>query len=162
MNCPLTGCPLKSVILSTIAVFVTVFAFDYVFHTIIMMPDYEITAQLWRTPEDMAQYFPYITLSQLLRSLGYAGLFMMLCKCVGGCTMLMGIRFGIIAGILIGSWSVSSYSFMPVPLQIPLKWFAGDLVQGILVGVVLTLIHRNKKSCCDGKTSCSTNSETKG
>ena len=151
MNCPITGCPIKSVILSTIAAFVAVFAFDYVFHSIYMMPDYEMTAQLWRTPEDMAQYFPYITLAQVLRSLGYAGLFLMLCKCAGGCNMLMGVRFGVIAGILIGACSFASYAYMPVPLQIPLKWFFGEIAQGVLVGMALVIFNRNKKSCCAGK-----------
>lgn len=148
MNCPITGCPIKKVVLSTLVAFVVIFAFDYVFHSIYMMPDYLATAQLWRSPEEMKDYFQFITIAQFMRAFGYAGLFALLCKCTGGCNYALGIRFGLITGILIGACSIASHAYMPVPLHIPLKWLGGEIVQAVLVGIALTMFNRHKSGCC--------------
>ncbi len=63
------------------------------------------------------------------------------CK-IGGkhCPIKFGVCFGALIGLLMGVQCAGSYIWMPIPGELAVKWFIGDLVQGIVIGVVLALI----------------------
>ncbi len=144
-NCPICGCPVKDVLIATILAFLVIFLFEWGFHGVYMMPDYEATKELWRSPEAMQELFHFSVIGQLIRALAVGGLFCWASKsCAIRCPS-KGTKFGLLIGLLSAGMSVGSYAWMPVPLEIPLKWAAGEIVMGVVIGVVLAVAFRKMK-----------------
>ncbi len=148
MNCPITGCPIKHILLSFILAFAAISGFDYVFHTVYMMDSYIATAELWRSEETMPDYLQFMTIAQAIRAFAFAGIFAWLCKCAGGSSIALGLKFGLLAGLFLGSSAIACYAYMPIPLELSLKWFAGEIAQAMLVGIILSFVCGRKASCC--------------
>ena len=58
----------KRLILAFIAVFVAIFATDFVIHGIWLKPDYAASASLWRPEAEMQKLFGWLLLGQALAS----------------------------------------------------------------------------------------------
>lgn len=159
LHCPITGCPVKQVMIGTILAFVTILAGEWAYHSLYMMPLYQETAALWRNPEEMQHYTQFNFISVALRALAFAGLFCWAGKSCGGiCCPVKGIKFGLLAGLLVGAYAFGSYAWLPLPsIDIPLRWLAGDVVIGMATGLVLALGSR----CCKKGSHC-TRDETNG
>jgi len=154
-ECKMKAC-VKPMIISVLAVLVTLFATEYLIHGIWLMPLYQQTASLWRPMSEMGM-FPWCIIRLLALSFIYSALY---CKCkkakpeacdIDGkkqCPIQHGLCFGILLGLLIGTMMASSYLWMPVPGELAIKWFIGGLGQGILVGLVLSCICSKKKGEC--------------
>lgn len=66
---------IKRLSLSCGAVFLVVFAYDFVLHNIILKTDYVVTGYLWRPPEDMPKYFGSLLFGQLLLSIAFCAIY---------------------------------------------------------------------------------------
>ena len=147
MHCPVTGIHLPRYIATIVASFVFIYAFEFVWHGILMMPMYEATADLWRPHESMAEFFPYILVAQL----GYAILFSFAyAKFIRSKCPVHSVAFGICVGGILGVSIFGSYAYYPLPaIDIPLYWLAGAIVQGAALGLISWLIYRDAgKGCC--------------
>lgn len=150
MCCPITGCPVKQVVISAVAVFAVIFGFNWLFHGIYMMPDYKATAALWRSEEEMQGMMHICLIQKGLMSLAIAGLFCWLGKNCGGIGCpVKGAKFGLLIGLLLGASMFGSYMWLPIPLEMAVKWLLGDVVMGVLIGAVLGLL--NGKFLCRTK-----------
>lgn len=124
-------------VLAVIASFAVIFVFDFMFHGFYMSELYGQYKPVWRPESDMEAFMYYRVAGQFLAALAAAVLFAMGC-CHGVGT---GAKFGIVLGVLAASNSLIWYSIIPVPMEMLLKWIAGGLVSGLLVGVVLGLVY---------------------
>ena len=53
-----------------------------------------------------------------------------------------GVCYGLFAGLLLGSVSLGTYCYMPIPLELTLSWVVSDIVQGVGSGVVLSFLYK--------------------
>jgi len=150
----------KTCIISFIAVFIFLNLYSMLVHGNLLMADYEMTPELWRTPEEMEAFGAWWPLY-------YALLAMILCcwfkktkACMGPCnkdaekpnsSMAAGVCFGVKLGVLMGLMMGSSYLYMPVSLDLAVKWFFTGLFEGIGVGIILGVTCRDRNCSTDSK-----------
>jgi hypothetical protein len=139
-------CSAKYGLLTIFAAFVIFAGFDYVWHGIFMMPDYQATSNMWRPMADMQKLAPYGFLRNLLLAIVFCGFFCCSCRnsiCDNYCRK--GLKFGFMIGLITGINSLASYMWLPFPtIEIPLKWFFADVIQYTLAGKAVGWLY----SCC--------------
>ena len=126
--------------LSCGAVFLAVFAYDFVLHNIILKTDYVITGYLWRPPEDMPKYFGSLLFGQLLLSIAFRAIYAFLNRAQA--SVRTGLIYGLLAGLLLCGPNFIYHAVQPMPLDLILKWTVGRLIQTALAGVVLGAVYR--------------------
>lgn len=151
MKCPLSGCPVKHVLLAAVVVFLLTYAFDFLFHGMFMKPYYEATASLWRPEAEMQSMMGFCLLYHGVLAIAVAGLYCMVGKsseCQGKCPK-MGVKFGILLGLVLGISDFSSYMWLPLTsTEIPMLWLIGRLVWGVVIGIALAYTCRCMKKNC--------------
>ena len=148
--CPITGCSIQKLLFSTIVAFLIIFGFEWAFHTICMMDDYIATAELWRDEAGMQELFHISLISQFMRAFAIAAILCMFFKTSAKGATGKGIRIGLILGLLSGGCAFGSYAYMPLPIDIPLKWLGGEIILNIIIGAVIGAMHQK---CCSKKES---------
>jgi len=167
-----TGCPIKGCIgkllCTAVVVFIILFIMGYLIHHVWLMPIYQATASLWRHMDQMKDMMPLMLGYYAALSIVIAALFCKVkkgkmaviaaegseaeCKIAGkNCPIKFGICFGAIIGLFMGVLHAGSYIWTPIPSELAIKWFIGDLVQGIVIGVVLALLCHCKNKKCAAK-----------
>lgn len=151
MTCPLTGCPVSKVLINTIVAFVVTMGFDMFFHGTYLKDAYEATASMWRSDEEMKQFFDLCILYHAVLAFGIGGLYAWISKnasCGGKCHKT-GLKFGFFIGLILGVSHAASYIWMPIPQELALNWLGGTIVWGLLLGLALSLVCRVtcKKNC---------------
>lgn len=148
-------CNKKQCLISTVAVFAFIFAFDYLFHGMLLHGLYESTAHLWRPMEEMDQMMWMCIGYHFLLAASITCLYGLIAKNGGGtcettgkpaCPRKTGICFGMKLGVIMGLMSASSYIWMPIPGELAAYWFVGAVLQGIGIGLILSCTCK-KKDC---------------
>lgn len=155
----MSKCPKRQCLISFAAVFVFMFLYDKLFHGSVWMMDmYQHTANLWRTSEQMRGVFPWMFVRYALLSAAICCLYKKIamaddaayCAAPGEknpCPSTnRGLCFGVALGILLGVMQASSYIWMPMPGALALAWFLGALIQGVLIGLLLSFLCRKKNA----------------
>lgn len=136
------NCPSKKgvkCLIPVAAVFVTIFAFQWLFHGVYMMPQYQATAGMWRPEGEMQQMMWVCIVSKLIMAFAITCLFCWIaqgCESQGKCPK-KGAKFGFKIGLLLGAQQFASYAWLPIDMKMAVNWFIGDVLMGILIGVVL-------------------------
>ncbi len=128
-------------------VFAVMFAFDWVFHGMIMMPQYRETAALWRPEAEMGNYWWVCIITKIVMASVITCLFCCVSRGTehcGKCTN-SGAKFGFKIGLLLGIFQWSSYSWLPIPMQMAVFWLVGYVALGVIIGVVLAYLARRCK-----------------
>lgn len=135
------------------AVFATIFVFEWLFHGVYMMPSYQATAEHWRPMAEMQApgMIWFCIIPKLIMAFAITCLYCWMAKgseCQGKCTK-KGAKFGFKIGLLLGAQQLASYVWLPIQMDMAIKWFVGNVIMGILIGVVLALVSRmcNKGEC---------------
>ena len=150
LTCPLTGCPIWKVLLATVVTFAVTFGFDWLFHGNYMKADYEATASLWRPEAEMQQLLQWCLVYHGVLAFSVAALYCWISRissCNGTCQKT-GLKFGLLVGLIIGITHFGGYLWMPIPMEMALKWLSGTILWGLLVGLALSLTCRACKSSC--------------
>lgn len=153
--CPTDGkekcakpCLFQHILIPFVIVFTTIFGFEWAFHGHYMMDAYTATASLWRPVAEMEQY-GWVS---MLRIAVTSGIIVCLFYCLRkksagcGCPAQMGIKFGAKIGLLLGIHDFGCYAYMPIPMDIAVKWLIGDIIMGVLVGLMIGLHYKCKES----------------
>lgn len=161
-NCSSQGCLVKWLVAAAVT-FAVLFGCGYVIHHIWLMPIYQQTVALWLLMDQMQQMFPLLMLYYVALALIISALFCKIKKAkmaacatdgsmsecrIGGrhCPIKFGICFGLLIGLFMGVQCAGSYIWMPIPKELAVKWLIGDVVQGLIIGVVLSLLCGMKKA----------------
>lgn len=161
-----TACNKKACLISIVAVTLFLMGYGYVVHQIWLMPDYQATADMWRTPEEMKAFFPWC----MLFPIAFAAIFTCLFKkfqkgyavccpeSAGSCCPIKsgGMCFGLKLGLLLGLLMAQSYIWMPIPYELAVKWFFAGLGEGLGVGIILGMITRKMSGESCAKSACDT------
>lgn len=130
---------IKRFTISVLVMFVFIFITDFLIHGLILKNEYAATAAIWRTEAEMQGHMIYMLIGQLLIAKYFTFLFV---KGYQGTGPMEGVRFGILISFLfIGTYFVQ-YAVSPLTCNILTGWSLGALAQGILGGVLLTLVYK--------------------
>ncbi len=135
----LKGINVQRFMLATLAMFVFVFATDFVLHGVLLDGDYHATASAWRPKEEMQQHFIWMILGQFIIAKYFTFLFV---KGYNGTGPMEGVRFGLLMGLFCAGHSFIQYSVSPITSTILLGWVLGGLLQCVVGGVLLTLVYK--------------------
>lgn len=124
------------------AVFATIFVFEWLFHGVYMMPAYQATASQWRPEAEMQGLWWVCILSKLIMAFAITCLYCWVakgCESQGKC-MKKGAKFGFKIGLLLGAQQFASYIWLPIDMSMAINWFVGNVIMGVLIGVVLAKV----------------------
>jgi hypothetical protein len=122
----------KRLILAVVAVFIGVFATDYLIHEVWLHNDYVATASLWRPKEDMGKHFPFLVGGQFLASL----MFVLIWAHADIKTIGRACAFGLCMGLAKESTTLVLHAVQPFPADLAAKWFIAGAIQATLMGAV--------------------------
>lgn len=131
----------KRLIIAILAVFIGVFATDYLIHAVWLSGDYKATMNLWRPESDMGKYFPYLLAGQFLAS----AMFVLIWAHAAIITLPRALAFALCMGLAKQSATFVTFAVQPLPSQIAVKWVVSGIVQALLMGVILYLTYKPKK-----------------
>jgi hypothetical protein len=139
MHCPITGINIPRFLLSVITGFIFIFALDFIVHGNLLNTLYEQTPQLWRDPEVMMGFFPYMLGTQFLIALITAFIFT---RNYEGKGITEGLRFGVVLGLLMGVLMSGSFAWMPISTTLAASWFGSGALTGLGLGLIFALTYR--------------------
>ncbi len=131
----------KKFSIACITVFLFIFIFDFLFHGFYLKSTYEQTASLWRPQTDMKDYMIWLTLGQLIISIGFVALFTKAFKRGG---IAEGIVYGLLIAIIFCGHYLIWYAVAPYPTGLLINWVIGILIEFILAGIIVAFIFRSK------------------
>jgi len=123
----------KRLLLTALAVFVFIFAYEWVFHGILLKDTYGMTPSLWRPQTEMMQHFHWLVLGQAVIALMFTVLFAQ-GFAAGGVSA--GIKLGIIVGLLRLGLDLITYAVQPLPAKLIVFWFVGGLIEAAVTGAI--------------------------
>lgn len=139
---------MKKILISTGAIFVFWFLFDFLVHGVLLKGLYEQTASLWRPmAEIQGAWWMHLI------SIAIAFIFSWLWCCSvknemrnpkGG--LCFGSKLGTIYGLSMG---LGMYAVMPIPMALALSWMVASIVSFAGAGLIAALII--KDCCCSNK-----------
>lgn len=121
-------------ITATIASFIFIFIFGWVFHGVLLDDIYKSLPQLYRPQEAMQEYFIWLLLGQLLVAVALVAI---IARGTGSKGIKEGGLYGFMFGVLSAGSQLITYAVMPFPLELVLWWMAGSLVQMTLLGMLI-------------------------
>lgn len=161
------NCSKSKCLINVVAVTLFMFFYDMIVHGIVLKGEYEATASLWRPEAEMQELWPFCIVYYVVIAIFASGLFKMTCRahvdtayCTPEglksaeinpdaqkpCPIKRGVCFGTMIGMILAATNASAYMHIPVPGSLAISWFFASLIQGIGIGVLLSLIN-NKKGC---------------
>jgi hypothetical protein len=117
----------------------------YLLHDILLMPEYQATASLWRAPAAINHHMWAVVLANAIFVIGAVLLYI---KGVEQKSRIgQGIRFGILLALVTTVFgSLTSWATMPMPHQLAVHWILGEGVLCILLGLVIAIIAQPKST----------------
>jgi len=130
----------KKVLMSFIAVFITMEILSFVVNGLILSATYEATKALWRT--DMNSLMWIFHVLTLVGSFFFTLIFS---KGYEGKGMMEGVRYGTYIGIWMSiGMAYGTYAMIPIPYSLALQWFIYGVIQYIIAGVVVAQVYGMK------------------
>ena len=130
----------KSLIITIIVAFITVWATDFLIHGLWLGGTYKATASLWRPEAEMMAHMPWMLLSQFLIAAAFTMIF---AACVAekrcmSCT----IKYAACMGIFSGAGQLMMYVVQPLPGSLAAKWVLAAIVQAVVLGFAVHKVYK--------------------
>lgn len=134
-----------------LATAVFTWAFDFLVHGIALKDLYATNAHFFRPMAEMQTMWYWCIGYHVFMGLVFAGGYIcwrskITVGAVGSddCPYKKSGRFGLWVGLLLAAPQLMAYSWMPLPLDLPLAWAGSELVKWVLAGLVLGALYRWK------------------
>lgn len=122
----------KRFILAVVAVFVGVWATNFLIHAVWLKSDYAASMALWRPEAEMNKHFLPLLAGQFLASL----MFVLIWAHADIKTLPRACAFGLCMGLAKESTTLILYAVQPFPGELAAKWFIAGAIQATLMGIV--------------------------
>jgi hypothetical protein len=129
----------KRFALATIAAFIFIFVFEFLYHGHLLKSAYEATSDLWRPEAEMKDFMHICFIVKFLVAATMTYIFT---RHYEGKGIMEGVRFGAMIGFLMGISQFSMYAYMPIPMTLGLAWFVGSFIEMTGVGMIIALTYR--------------------
>ena len=127
-------------IITTLVVFVGMFALDFLFHAVYMVENYKSIASIMRPEADQMRYFPALLLGQLFITVGFVYVFI---KGREGKGIGEGIRYGLIIGLFFGFGStIINYAIYPISGTIMLNYLFWYPIECMILGIITSSMYK--------------------
>lgn len=121
----------------------------FLVHGLLLRPDYQALAELYRSPGQANTRAVWIVLAYLLLGLGMTWLYRRM-PAADGVDLARGARFGLaVALVSYVPWHLLAYVAQPLPLSLMLKQVAFDLVAMVLLGMLLAWLQPHRQVLAD-------------
>ena len=132
----------KRLILAIAAVFIGIFATDFLIHEVWLKSTYAATASLWRPEAEMKQHFGWLMLGQFL----WAVIFVVIRAKGFSATATLGTAclYGLSMGVFIQTTTLILHAVQPLPADLAVKWFLAGVVQSTLMGALVFFVYKPK------------------
>jgi hypothetical protein len=150
--------------LGSIMAFFSIALFQYAWHDIVMMPRYVETASLWRPMAEIAANSHLFLIHHALMAVVFTIIFLLM----GGYGLLKGTKNGVLIASPLAICCIGAYASQPIPADVVQMWALGYLLQGAILGVVLSIItscgwcSNTSQGCCGGQGGGSCSTDGKG
>ena len=128
---------IKRLILAVVAVFLGVWATNFLIHGVWLKGDYAASTTLWRSEQEMGRHFLPLLGGQLLASL----MFVLIWAHADIKTLSRACAFGLCMGLAKESTTLILYAVQPFPGELAAKWFIAGAIQAALMGIVAFLTY---------------------
>lgn len=135
----------KRIAIAILAVFVAIFATDYLIHGIWLKSNYMATAKVWRPEATMQQYLPFLFGGQFVIAIGFTMIWVRIA--MGGAGLMCALAYGFFVGLMFAGNSLIVYAVQPIEHHIIMKWIIGGMVQGVVVGFIAFQAYKPSKPC---------------
>lgn len=131
---------LPRLFIAIVAVFIGVFATDFVIHGVLLKDEYAATKELWRPEAEMQARMPWMMLGQLVAAVTFVLLWAM--GFAANPSPGRAVAFGFLIALFSHAGALISYAVQPLPGTLVAKWIAAAVVQGIVLALVVCYIYR--------------------
>jgi hypothetical protein len=130
----------KSLVLTIVAAFATVWVTDFLIHGVLLAGTYKATASLWRPEAEMIARMPWMLLAQLLAGAAFTMIF---AACVAEKRCIScSIKYAACMGIFSGAGQLMMYVVQPLPGSLAAKWIVAAIVQAVILGVIVHKVYQ--------------------
>ena len=132
----------KRFIAAVLFAFVFIFAFQWLYHGVLLMDTYKATPNLWRPMDPKAAptiYCYFMMISEFFMAFMLTFIFT---RNYEGKGMGEGLRYGLYVGLLLAAIDLGKYAYMPVAFPLVASWMLGSLAVGMGAGLVIAAIYR--------------------
>ncbi len=127
---------------ASFAVFVTLFALDYLLHGLLLKDLYHQTASLWRPEAQVKSMMWYMWIGYLIFAPVFVCIYSKGFEDSKG-RIGQGIRYGFWMGILLSVMpNLICYAVMPIPLKLAVCWIVGETIKYTCLGTVLGFAYK--------------------
>jgi len=133
----------KRLFFAIIIVFAVVWIADALVHAVWLKADYAATMSLWRPEAEMRAHFGWLMMGQAVYALMFTALYAL--GFASRNSLRVALVYGLFMGLFFGANSVAAYAIMPLPGELPAKWFLAEAVRGLLLGAVIYFCLRSKQ-----------------
>jgi len=116
----------KRLLLAIVAVFVGVFATDFLIHAVWLQSTYKETMSLWRPEAEMQAHMGWMTLGQFLIAVAFSILWAK--GFAAGATPKCACLYGLLMGVFSQAVTLIYYAVEPLPGHLAAKWIVAGLV----------------------------------
>jgi len=121
----------KKYLIAVIVVFVVYSALAYVIHNVVLAPDYAAMSATLRSESDFLKRMPLLYLANLIFAMAFCLIYAKGYE-PGKNWLGQGLRFGLMAGLLLAPLALTEYVVYPVPGTVALQWILYGYLQVIV------------------------------
>lgn len=130
----------KSILITIVVAFVTVWATDFLIHAVWLGSTYKITHQLWRPEAEMMSKMPFMFLGQFLVAAAFTMIFAA-CVAENRC-LSCSLKYAGCMGVIAAANQIIMYSVAPYPGTLVVKWCVAYILQALVLGVIVHKVYK--------------------
>ncbi|MET0681419.1 MAG: hypothetical protein ABWZ41_10470 [Burkholderiales bacterium] len=128
--------------ISAVAMFVLSLGLGFVVHGVLLHAEYEKLQNIFRSPADAQEYFPFMVVAHALIALAFTWIYRQGCE-AGKPWFGQGVRFGIAIAVLMTiPIYLIYYAVQPMPGAVVAKQIVFDVIAMVIMGVAVAWINR--------------------
>jgi len=134
---------IKSLIISTVVIFLAVTVTDILIHGVWMSSVYGATKELWRPNMENGAYMGWLHAGHVLVAITFTTLW-----AVGfaeSAKISCGVKYGSFMALFSQAHTLITYAVMPITFEIVWKWMFSGVLQGIVLGLVVFFVYKPLK-----------------
>ncbi len=131
----------KRLLISVVVMFVASMGLGFLVHGLLLNQQYAQLPNLFRTPEDSANYFPYMLFAHVLIAIGFVSIYL---KGKEDKPFLMqGVRYGMAIAVLmtIPTYLIY-YAVQPMPVILVFRQIVFDTAAVIIMGIIVAWLNK--------------------
>ncbi|MEE8513733.1 MAG: hypothetical protein V3S73_03305 [Gammaproteobacteria bacterium] len=130
---------MKRFLIACVVVFIFIFAYEWLFHGVLLRDLYAETPTLWRGQANMQGYLHWLHIGQLWFAVLFCLIFV---KGYENKGLGEGIRYGLLIGLLFIGPNLIIYAVQPLPAILVVAWSIGGLIEMIIAGLIAAALYR--------------------